>query len=195
MKILKRRQFGDPVLRQKARRISKDEILSDDIQDLIKDLKYTLENRKYGIGLAAPQIGKSLAISYIGLKPTPTRPNLKRQDMAIINPEIVKTYGKKEQMWEGCISFGDPFAKAERFKKIRVRYLDEKARTHEKEFDGILAHVLQHEIDHLNGTLFVDRVVDSKTYVTTSEYKKIIKKNKHKRDVLFFGKAESILGS
>ncbi len=175
MKILRRTQFGNSVLRQKARRLTRKEILSDEIQDLIKDMKYTLENKKYGIGLAAPQVGKGVAISFIGLKPTPTRPNLKRQDMVIINPKIVKTYGKKEQMWEGCISFGDSFAKAERYKKVRVSWQDDKAKVHEKDFDGILAHVLQHEVDHLNGILFVDRVLDSTTWVTESEYKKIIK--------------------
>ena len=176
VKILRRTQFGNPILRQKTRRLSREEILSNEIQDLIKNMKYALEKRKFGIGLAAPQVGKSVAISFIGIKPTPARPNLKRQDMVIINPKIIKTYGDKEDMWEGCISFGDPFAKAERYKKVRVRWQDEKAATREKDFDGILAHVLQHEVDHLNGILFVDRVKDSKTYVTESEYLKIRKR-------------------
>jgi peptide deformylase len=175
MKALRRTQFGNPILRQKTKHLRKDEILSNEIQQLIKRMKFTLERKKFGIGLAAPQIGKSLAISFIGLKPTPSRPNLKRQDMVIINPTIIKSFGQKVPMWEGCISFGDPYAKTERYKKIRVSWLDEKAKKHEKDFDGILAHVLQHEIDHLNGVLFVDRVKDTTTYVTESEYLKIRK--------------------
>jgi peptide deformylase len=175
MKTLRRTQFGNPILRQKARGLSSEEILSDEIQTLLKDMKYTLENKKYGIGLAAPQVGKSLALTFIGLKPTPTRPDLPIKDMVAINPKLIKTYGKKEPMWEGCISFGDPYAKAERYKKVRVKWQDENAREHEKDFDGILAHVLQHEVDHLNGVLFVDRVKDPTTYVTETEYKKIIK--------------------
>jgi peptide deformylase len=81
-------------------------------------------------------------------------------------------------MWEGCISFGDPFAKAERYKKVKIKWQDEKAKIHEKYFEGILAHVLQHEIDHLNGVLFVDRVKDTTSYVTESEYKKLVKAGK-----------------
>ena len=97
-------------------------------------------------------------------------------DMVIINPKIVKTYGQKSPMWEGCISFGDtqnfPYAKVPRYKKVRLSYDDEHGQHHEADFDGFVAHVIQHETDHLNGVLFVDRVVDTTTYITVAEYKK-----------------------
>jgi peptide deformylase len=177
-KVLQRTLFGNPILRQPARHLSAQEILSSEIQTLIADMRYTVEAKKYGVGLAAPQVGHAIALSIIGIKPTPSRPHAKAIELAIINPEIIKTYGRRRQFWEGCISFGGaanfPYAKALRYAKVRVRYLDEYAKVHERDFDGLLAHVLQHEIDHLNGVLFVERVKDPRTFLMVSEYKKFV---------------------
>lgn len=164
------------MLRTVAMRLSDAEILSPVIQKLIKNMCYTLEQKKYGVGIAATQVGESLAISTIDTKPTPTRPELKRQKLTIINPEILKTYGEKEAMWEGCISGPKLYAQVPRFKKIRLTWKDEKAKQHEQDFDGFLAHVIQHEVDHLNGILFIDKVEDTHSYMTFKEYKKMQKK-------------------
>ncbi len=176
MKILRRTLFGNPVLRTTARRLSADEIASPQIQELIADMRYTLEYRRYGVGLAAPQIGQPVAVSVIAIKPTPTRPENPHINFVIINPEIIRTYGALMPKWEGCLSFGSgptlPYAQASRYEKIRVRFLDEQGGLHETDYDGLVAHVLQHEIDHLNGILFVDKVLDPTTYITISEYKK-----------------------
>lgn len=176
MKILKRTQFGNPVLRSVARRLSTTEIKSAGIQALIEDMHYTLEKKQYGVGLAAPQIGQNVAIATIGIKPTPSRPDLKEEKLTVINPEIIKIYGDRRGMWEACISGSELYGKAMRYKKIRVRWQDETAKLHEQDFVGIMAHVLQHEIDHLNGILFVDRVKDTKTFITFSEYNKLRRK-------------------
>lgn len=182
MRVLRRTQFGNPILRTQTRRLSKPEILSEDVQGLIADMRYTVKQKKYGVGLASTQVGKDVAISIVAIKPTPTRPKLEKLELILINPEIVQEYGEKEPMWEGCISFGDtknfPYAQVPRYPKVRVTWLDEKAVRHEQDFDGMAAHVLQHEIDHLNGILFVDRVEDPKSYMNLSEYKKMIKLNK-----------------
>jgi peptide deformylase len=117
MKILRRTQFGNPVLRQKARRLSERDVLSAEIQDLIKNMRHTLLNRNYGIGIAAPQVGKSMALSVIELRATRTRPNLPKSEWistVIINPEIIKRYGKAAEQWEGCLSFDNAFAKVPR---------------------------------------------------------------------------------
>ncbi len=84
-------------------------------------------------------------------------------------------------MWEGCISAGsngtaDLFAQAMRHSKVTVSYLDEHAQTQEKTFTDLAAHVIQHEVDHLNGILFVDRVEDTTTFMTYKEYMKRVKK-------------------
>ncbi len=177
-KILRRTLFGNPILRTPARRLNPAEIKSPAIQELIADMRHTVDVKKYGVGLAAPQVGRPVALSIVGIKATPSRPGLKAIEIVIINPEIIKTYGRRSQKWEGCISFGGganfPYAKTLRWSKIRLRYIDEHAKQHEEDFDGLLAHVLQHETDHLNGILFVERVKDPRTFVMVSEYKKHI---------------------
>lgn len=175
-KLLSKTEFGNPVLRKSTKRLSVSEIKSAKIQELIKNMYYTLEHKKYGVGIAATQVGISLAISVIDTKPTPTRPELKREKLTIINPEITESYGRKKQMWEACISGSKLYAKVPRFKSIKLKWLDELGKEHVKMFEGFTAHVIQHEVDHLNGILFVDKVKDPKTYITVSEYKKMKKK-------------------
>lgn len=172
-KILRKTEFGNPVLRTLSRTLSDEEIRSGNIQRLIENMYYTLERRKYGVGIAAPQVGHSVAISTIDTKPTPTRPKLKRQKLTIINPKITKAYGEKAEEWEGCISCTELYAKVPRYKRIRLHWYDERAQVHEQDFNGFLAHVIQHEVDHLNGILFVDKVVDTKSYKTFKEYIKM----------------------
>jgi len=172
-KILRKTEFGNPILRTEMKRLTKEEITSADTQELIQDMYYTLDHKKYGVGIAAPQLGRSLAISVIDTKPTPTRPNLERQKLTIINPEIIKVYGLRVEQWEGCISGSELYAKVPRHTKVRLKWQDEKAGIHEEDFDGFMAHVIQHEVDHLNGVLFVDNVRDTKSYMTFREYKRM----------------------
>lgn len=176
MYTLRKTQFGNPILRSPARRLRADEVRTDATQQLIRDMYAFLESHpKYGVGIAAQQLNVPVAISVISIKPTDYRPNVGPAQLTIINPEITRYYGRKVGMWEGCISFGTstrnfPYAQTRRHKKIRLRYLDERGEQCEQDFDGILAHVIQHETDHLNGILFVDRVKDTRTYMMKSEY-------------------------
>ena len=172
-KLLSKIEFGNHILRSVSAVLSNDQILNDQTQQLINDMHYTLEQKKYGVGLAAPQIGKSLAIAIIDTKPTPTRPNIKRQKLTIINPKIVKTYGALQPEWEGCISGTELYALVPRYEKIRLVWQDEEAAKHEQDFDGFIAHVIQHEVDHLNGIIFLDKVTDTKSFMTFKEYKKM----------------------
>lgn len=175
MKLQTLVHFGNPSLRQKARKLSDKEIKSDKIQQLITNIRYTNETKEYGVGLAAPQVGESIAISVIGIKPTPTRPNLKVFNQVIINPTY-EGIGRRTGMWEGCQSAGSGknilYGKALRYKKIRATWYDEHAVFHNEELGGFVAHVFQHETDHLNGILFVDRVRDTKTFMMADEYRK-----------------------
>lgn len=179
MKILKRREFGDGILRETAKLLPINEIKSRNIQTLIKDMRYTLSKLSLGIGLAAPQIGQSISLSVISIRSTPHRPTVEKYDLVIINPVITKLVGRKSQMWEGCISGGPGksglFAKVPRYKSLKLKYTDEKGINHHKNFDGLLAHVIQHEIDHLAGVLFVDKVKDTKSYMSYKEYIKFAK--------------------
>lgn len=177
MRVLTITEFGAQILRQKSRQLSLAEIKSQKIQGLIKDIKYTLTEQKLGVGLAAPQVGELLAISVIAVRPTKHRPEVEPLEVVIINPAIVKTFGNRRQVWEGCISAGKSglFAKTPRYKKVEVRYLDERGKKHQRIFEGLPAQIMQHEIDHLDGRLFMDHVTDTSTYMTTKEYKKMVK--------------------
>ncbi len=177
MKILPITQFGNNVLRQQTVELSRSEILSRKMQMLIKDMQKTLISKKLGIGLAATQVGESIRLAVIEIQKTALRKDVEEFSLVIINPKIIKVFGSKSQMWEGCISAGavkaDLFAKVPRYKKIELEYFDEMAKKHTAVFEGLPAHVIQHEVDHLNGTLFVDKVKDTSTYMTYSEYKKM----------------------
>lgn len=166
---------GDRVLREKCRKLSRDEILSAEIQNLIDDIGYTCAERKTGVGLSANQVGKAVAISVIAIKPTPARPNLAPFDKVCINTEIVETFGEKEPMWEGCQSTaldenGEPLmGQVPRYKRVRIEYCDREGNLQNEIVEGFVAHVVQHETGHLNGVLFTD-LIDRSTMISYREY-------------------------
>ncbi len=125
--VLTLTQFGNPMLRDKARQLSLGEIKGDAIQQLISTIRTMIKDEKHGVGLAAPQVGESIALSVIGIKPTPNRPKLARLEQVIINPKY-EGIGRRSSMWEGCLSSGEGdntlFAKALRYTKIRATWYD-----------------------------------------------------------------------
>lgn len=171
-------RFGNPILRETSRHLMRDEILSEETQSLIENMRHTLGEKQYGVGLAPPQVGVGIALSVVGIKPTPTRPDLEPFNTVLINPVVAETFGDPEEMWEGCVSSGEGintlYAKVPRHKKIRLQWLDETATPRDEILEGFVAHVAQHETDHLNGVLFVDIVKDTKSYMLADEYKKLI---------------------
>ncbi|MDR1969772.1 MAG: peptide deformylase [Candidatus Nomurabacteria bacterium] len=174
-RLLKLTPEGDPILRTKCQKLSKDKILSTEIQNLIDDIKFTSRDRRTGVGLSANQVGQPIAISVIAIKPTPGRPNLQPFDKICINTEIVETFGDRELMWEGCQSItrnesSEPaMAQVPRYTKIRIKYFDEGGNERDEVIDGFAAHVVQHETDHLNGIIFTD-LVDEKDLITYQEF-------------------------
>jgi peptide deformylase len=166
---------GAQILREKCRKLTGSEILSAKIQNLIDDIKYTSDERETGAGLSANQVGESLAISVIAIKPTSGRPNLEVFDKVCVNTEIVETFGERELMWEGCQSTaidknGQPaMAKVPRFTKIRIKYLDRNGDEQDEIVDGFTVQVVQHETDHLNGVLFTD-LIDARDLVSYREF-------------------------
>lgn len=170
----------NPILRKKCRQLTKTEILTPKIQNLIDDIKYTCDQKKYGVGISANQIGKPLAISVIAIKPTPNRPNLTVFDTVCINTKIIETFGEKQPMWEGCQSTidetGEPvFAQVPRYQKIRIQYLDRNGTKRDEVVEDFVAHVIQHETDHLNGILFTDHI-DKSSLISAEEYRKLTTK-------------------
>jgi peptide deformylase len=178
-KTLTRREFGDPILRKKARRVTKAEITSEKIQALITDMQHTLKSLKLGVGLAAPQVGVSLQLAVICIQPMAHRPDVTPFEEVLINPVITDRSEGTALLWEGCISSGSGetglFAKVPRYKEISVTYQVADGTTHKRAFSGLPAQVIQHEVDHLHGSLFVDRVEDTSSYMTYAEYVKRIR--------------------
>lgn len=176
-------RFGDPLLRTPARRLTKEEILSDDIQQLISDMRYFLSEVERGVGLAAPQVGRGISLSIIAIKSLKGGAQSEPLDMVIINPIITAYHGKATGKWEACISCGSGddllYAKAKRHHAITLEWDDERGVHHEERLEGFPAHVAQHEVDHLNGVLFVDRVADPKTFMMADEYRRrVVSKRK-----------------
>lgn len=167
-------EMGNALLRQKARQLSKAEIKADSIQNLILNMQTTLAKKQFGVALAAPQVGESVALTVVNVQPTEHRPKVESFELAACNPRITKTFGKRVAMWEGCISVGKSsiFAQVPRYQKVEVEFLDTAGNMRLQLFEGLQAQIMQHEIDHLNGKLFVDHVTDTTTYMTLKEYKK-----------------------
>jgi peptide deformylase len=122
------------------------------IRDLIPRMFATMYKAP-GIGLAAPQVGHGLRLIVIDLAP-----NDKRQPHSLINPEVVGTSDERATREEGCLSLPGQYAEITRPARVKVRYLDETGARREMQADGLLAACLQHEIDHLDGILFVDHL-------------------------------------
>jgi len=154
-------KMGNPLLREVAKEFTKDEILSGDMQDLITDMWDTMYAYD-GIGLAAPQIGLSRQLAVIHLEEDSERyPELvESKKFIIFNPSISVLDETKQEFWEGCLSVPGLRGPVSRPRKIKVDYLDENAKENSIELEDFLATVFQHELDHLFGKLFVDRMED-----------------------------------
>lgn len=145
MAIRKIIYLPDERLRQVAKPVEK---FDDALQTLIDDMFDTMYHAR-GVGLAAPQIGISLRLSVIDIERD------KKQQLVLINPEIVASEGELEYT-EGCLSVPGAYDKVVRAAKVTIRALDRCGKEYEMSGDGVLGECFQHEIDHLNGRLFVD---------------------------------------
>ena len=161
-------QLGDPRLREKALPVV--EPGACEIHDLIRDMADTLAHWRattgYGRAIAAPQLGVLERVIFLqlpGEKPWP-----------LINPEIIERSQEKIVVWDACLSFLSIFMQVERHRRITVRYqnLDGETLEFEAGDDRNLSELLQHEIDHLDGILAIDRVTDVKTIITREEFEK-----------------------
>jgi peptide deformylase len=145
MAIRKIVYLPDDRLRQVAKPV---EIFDDQLQELIDDMFDTMYDAR-GVGLAAPQIGIGLRLSVIDVQGD------KKEQLVIINPEIIASEGQKKYE-EGCLSVPGAYDTVIRAEKVTIRALDRQGKVFERTADGLLGECFQHEIDHLNGKLFID---------------------------------------
>lgn len=164
--------YGQPVLRKVAEDIPAD---YPDLEGFLKDMWDTLAESE-GIGLAAPQVGKSIRVVVIDLDVlSDDMPEYKGFRHAYINPHI-KEYDDSEtdSMEEGCLSLPAIHEKVVRPKRIRVEWLDEQMQPHDEWVSGYLARVMQHEFDHLDGKVFVDRVSPLRKHLLKSKLRALL---------------------
>ena len=157
--------MGHPVLRAPARPLEPAEITTPAIQRLIDDMFETM--REYeGIGLAAPQIHKDLRLFVAGVED----PDVGVLPVTMINPQIEPIGAETDEDWEGCLSIPDIRGKVARALEIRVRALDRHGASQLLTAKGFQARVIQHEADHLDGVLFLDRMTSLETLTFMPEY-------------------------
>jgi peptide deformylase len=169
-------EIGDPVLRQRARELSPDEIGSPEIQQLIDDLIET-KRATHGAGIAANQVGEPVRVAIVEVEEGNPRYPYKPPEplMVMINPTIEPVADETFEVNEGCLSVPDLRGSLQRHLSIRVRYLDRDGVEHEDVKRGLTAGSFQHEVDHLDGILFVDRA-DPCTFATWEQF------DRHQRD-------------
>ncbi|HEU4570342.1 MAG TPA: peptide deformylase [Gemmatimonadales bacterium] len=151
--------LGSPVLRQRSPEVAR---VDDEVRRFVADLFETMDANK-GVGLAANQVGVATRVAVV---------DADDQRFAIINPKVVSTSGPREAEEEGCLSIPDLFAEVGRPARVVVEALDEEGQPIRIEAEGLLARALQHEIDHLDGILFIDHLGPMKRQMLVAKYKR-----------------------
>lgn len=145
--------YGSPVLRKKCSDINSDYV---NLKELIENMYETMYD-SHGIGLAAPQIGLPIRLFIVDGSPIEdiNPPDFKQ---TFINPVIIEEWGDEWKYEEGCLSIPTVRENVSRKPELKIRFLDENFKQHEKTFDGMAARIIQHEYDHIEGKLFIDKI-------------------------------------
>ena len=165
-------KIGDSRLRNQAQKII--EPTEAEIIELAKNLITTAEQAN-GVGIAAPQIGQSWRVFIVASRPSIRYPHAPQMSpTAMINPVLLSHSNEVVKDWEGCLSVPDVRALVPRYREIEVAYTDIEGKQQYQVLSDFVARIFQHELDHLNGVLFPDRVVATEDLYTQAEYQKLI---------------------
>lgn len=177
MSILKVARLGHPVLRAQANPLMREEVLSPETQRLIDDMIETM--REYdGVGLAAPQIHVSKQIAVIEVEENPRYPDMPKVPLTVLlNPKIVSRSKKIVEGWEGCLSVPDLRGSVPRNESLVCEALDRSGKPLKIEAVGFFARVIQHEWDHLQGNVYLDRMTHLKTLSHLAEFARFQTRN------------------
>lgn len=170
--ILDIARLGDPILRQHAQAV--ENITDPQIQTLIDNLIATATEAR-GVGIAAPQVACASRLLVIASRPSERYPHAPAmQPTAMLNPRILSRSEEIEKDWEGCLSVPGVRGLVPRFREIEVEYRDRHDNLHKDILTGFIARIFQHELDHLDGILFIDRLESPEDRFTETEYQKIV---------------------
>lgn len=170
--ILEIIQLGNPLLRSPAQLV--DNIQDPTIQNLIDNLIATV-GQANGVGIAAPQVAESYRLFIVASRPNlryPTAPTM--EPTAMINPQILAHSTEVVKGWEGCLSIPQIRGYVPRYEAIEIEYTDRNGKLQKQELTDFVARIFQHEYDHLNGIVFLDRLESTQDIITEQEYQKRI---------------------
>jgi peptide deformylase len=176
MSILKVTRIGHPVVRQIARTVHESEIRSLDFQRLIDDMIETMHDYD-GVGLAAPQVHASLRLAIIEVPPGDERAGDAVPLSVLVNPTLTLLGGAGTIGWEGCLSIPDLRGQTPRFDHVRLNALDREGQPYVVEASGFHARVIQHECDHLEGKVYLDRMEDMRSLSFLREFERLAHEN------------------
>lgn len=172
--LLQVAQLGSPILREKARPVA--DITDPKIRQLIDNLIATVMDVN-GVGIAAPQVYQPYRIFIVASHPNPRYPNAPEMEPTpMINPKLVSHNDVKDKDWEGCLSIPGIRGLVPRFTEIEIEYTDRKGKKQKAEFTDFIARIFQHEYDHLEGIVFLDRVKSTKEIIAEKEYQRLFAK-------------------
>jgi peptide deformylase len=170
-KIRQISEIGSPILRQRSDEINN--IVDPQIDNLIDDL-ITTAVAANGVGIAAPQVGSSVRLFIVASRPSPRYPSAPTMEpTAMINPQILDRSGELISGWEGCLSVPGTRGLVLRDREIEVEYFTKQGDRVRQILTDFVARIFQHELDHLDGILFPDRVLNQTDLITEAEYLKI----------------------
>jgi peptide deformylase len=165
-------QLGAKVLRQIAESV--EDVHAVEIRQIIEAMQSTLASTQ-GVGIAAPQISESKRIIIVASRPTARYPHAPQMAPTVmINPSFQALSEHKEKGWEGCLSIPGIRALVPRYTEIMIQYTDQQGSVIELKLDGFVARIFQHEVDHLEGRVYLDNVEDNRDIIAESEYLKLI---------------------
>lgn len=169
--VLQIAQLGHPILSKIASPV--ENISNPTIQNLIDALIHTAQTAN-GVGIAAPQVVQSYRLFIVASRPNPRYPDAPLMEpTAMINPQIVDVSSEKIKGWEGCLSVPGLRGLVPRYQTIKVEYQDRNGNLHEQIFSDFVARIIQHELDHLDGIVFLDRL-DTQDLYTEQEYEQLL---------------------
>jgi peptide deformylase len=169
MSILKVARLGHPVLRAAARDLTRQEIRSPEIQRLIDDMRVTMYEYE-GVGLAAPQVHESLRLAVLEVQAADDRARARVPFTVLINPKVTPLGEETTDGWEGCLSIPDLRGLVPRFARLKLEALDRHGKPYTLEAEGFHARVIQHECDHLDGQVYIDRMRGMGTLTFIKEF-------------------------
>lgn len=164
-------ELGNPILRQKAQLVQ--DVSSDRIQRLVDNLMMTVKEAN-GVGIAAPQVAQSDRLFIVASRPNLRYPHAPTMEpTAMINPHMLAHSDETVKGWEGCLSIPGLRGEVPRYQAIEVAYTGRDGKQHKQALTDFVARIFQHELDHLDGIVFVDRVESTQDLITEREYQRL----------------------